>query len=280
VPGIFISYRRKDTSGHAGHLAADLIDRFGRSSVFMDVDSIPVGEEYANPIQHALDSCQVALILIGDDWLASTGSGGRRIDEADDWVRNEVASALARSDVRVIPVLVEGASMPDSAELPADISKVSKIEACDLSNRRWRYDVEQLCESVKGGGPGRPTTSVVKRAPTWAKAGAAAVLAAVVVAGVLLVTGGGSSPSCANEVITPDVRDRLSTAEGTNQPASPGSVYYGTCGDTGWALAQFPDGSDGVFKQTGFSWTKLGSIAAARCLVPSELRDAWHQGGC
>ena len=271
----------RDTSGHAGHLAADLIDRFGRSSVFMDVDSIPVGEEFENPIQHALDSCQVALVLIGDDWLASTSSGEqRRIDKNDDWVRNEVAAALKRSDVRVIPILVEGATMPSPSELPSEISRISKIEACELSNRRWKYDFERLYESVKDVGPRGRIGPAIRDAPGWAKAGVSATLGGVAAAVILLGTGGGSSSSCANQVIPPDLRGRLSVADGTRRPAVPGSVFYGACGGTSWAIAQFPGGGDGVFKQTGFSWTKLGSIASAECLIPSDLRDAWNLGGC
>jgi TIR domain len=103
---------------------------------------------YRERIQSALDSTHVTLVLIGDNWLASLpkakGSRGkqapRRIDDEDDWVRREVAAALERDDVTVVPVLVEGASMPDRSELPEDLSALPEIQYCELRNSEWPYD--------------------------------------------------------------------------------------------------------------------------------------------
>jgi hypothetical protein len=104
------------------------------------------------------------------------------------------------------------------------------------------------------------------------------VLIAAIVVGTSR-TGGGGDATCVNRTVPRDVRAQLSTANGTTAPAVQGTVYYGTCGAQGWALATFPDGTDGVFKQSGFHWTKLDSIAAAKCAsVPADLLDEWHQG--
>jgi len=146
MPNIFISYRREDTSGDAGHLASDLCDRFGRDNVFIDIDAISGGADFEQRIQHALDRSRVTFVLIGDRWLTvTTQDGTRRLDGEHDYVRREIAAALAREDVAVVPVLVEGAKMPTAAQLPRDIAALATRNAVDLSNKRWRYDVRQLC---------------------------------------------------------------------------------------------------------------------------------------
>jgi hypothetical protein len=145
MPNIFISYRREDTSGDAGHLAADLAFRFGRADVFIDVDGISGGVNFETRIQQALDRSRVTFVLIGDRWLtAAAGDGSRRLDDERDYVRREIAAALSREDVTVVPVLVEGARMPDSSELPKDIAALATRNALPLSAKRWRYDVRQI----------------------------------------------------------------------------------------------------------------------------------------
>jgi hypothetical protein len=145
MPTVFISYRRDDTAGEAGRLADDLSEKFGRSRVFIDVDSIPLATNFEDRIHAALDSCRVVFVLIGDQWLtARLPSGERRLDAEDDYLRQEVAAALTRDDVAVVPVLVEGAEMPSAEDLPPDISTLAKINAVDLSHKRWRADVGTL----------------------------------------------------------------------------------------------------------------------------------------
>ena len=145
MPTVFISYRRDDTAGEAGRLADDLSERFGRSRVFIDVDSIPLATNFEDRIRDALDSCQVVFVLIGSEWLtARLPSGERRLDAQGDYLRQEVAAALERTDVAVVPVLIEGAKMPNAEDLPSEISALAKINAVELSNRRWRTDVGTL----------------------------------------------------------------------------------------------------------------------------------------
>ncbi|MDX6698774.1 MAG: hypothetical protein QOE65_2171 [Solirubrobacteraceae bacterium] len=192
MPSIFISYRREDTSGEAGRLAEDLESRFGRAGIFMDVDSISPGVNFEDRIDGALAACQVALVLIGDRWLsAQLPDGQRRLDDEADYVRHEIAAALSRADVTVVPVLVEGARMPSPADLPPDISGLAKINAFELSNKRWDYDLGQLCdiaERYEGG-----VRRVARNVPRWAWAAAAAVVLAAVVAAIVLLATGGST---------------------------------------------------------------------------------------
>ena len=116
--GIFISYRREDTAPYAGRLYDMLIDRFGDPNVFMDVDSIEPGLDFAEAVRNAVGSCKVLLVLIGGEWLNATNSKGqRRIDDPTDFVYLEIEAALER-DIRVIPLLVAGARMMSEEELP------------------------------------------------------------------------------------------------------------------------------------------------------------------
>jgi hypothetical protein len=143
---IFISYRRDDTSGEAGHLSADLGKRFGRENVFIDIDTIAPGVDFETRISQALSACRVMFVLIGNHWLNATlADGTRRLDDERDYVRKEIATGLRRPDVQVVPVLVEGTVMPSADQLPKDIVELAKRNAVELSNKRWRYDLSQLC---------------------------------------------------------------------------------------------------------------------------------------
>ena len=151
---VFLSYRREDSAGHAGRLADHLLDRFGQGSVFVDVESIEAGADFTAEIERAISSSEAVLVLIGPGWLdAKTTSGIRRLDEPADFVRREVEAALT-SQVRVVPVLVGGASMPAEAELPTSIAALARRNAVELLDRRWREDVDALVDVLEGRGRG------------------------------------------------------------------------------------------------------------------------------
>ena len=116
--GIFVSYRREEAGHVAGRLADRLAKRFGTSNVFIDVDSIEPGIDFADAIQHAIDRCDVLLALIGSQWATVVDeTGHRRLDNPDDYIVLELKAALAR-DLRVIPVLVDGANVPPQEFCP------------------------------------------------------------------------------------------------------------------------------------------------------------------
>ncbi len=141
---IFLSYRREDTAYAAGWLYDRLAERFGGGQVFKDVDSIELGEDFVQAVATAVGSCDVLLALIGDRWLTITGSDGtRRLDDPEDFVRLEIAAALAR-DVRVVPILVAGARMPDAGDLPPSLAKLVRRQALELSPSRFDADLSRL----------------------------------------------------------------------------------------------------------------------------------------
>src|ERR1700733_9408260 len=141
VPGrIFMTYRREDTAFPAGWLYDRLASHFGRDQVFKDIDSIELGDDFIEVITTAVGSCDVLLALIGGRWLTITGQDGRRrLDNPDDFVRLEIEAALARQ-VRVIPVLVDGARMPRAEELPPSLAKLTRRQALELSPVRFDAD--------------------------------------------------------------------------------------------------------------------------------------------
>jgi formylglycine-generating enzyme required for sulfatase activity len=146
--GIFVSYRRDDSGGHAGRLYDRLTTHFGEDQIFMDIDQIEPGEDFVQVIEDAVGSCGILLALIGRSWLTSRDEAGRRLDNPKDFVRLEIAIALNR-DIRVIPVLVQGALMPRLPDLPEDLSSLSRRQALELSDLRWRHDVDQLIGTLE-----------------------------------------------------------------------------------------------------------------------------------
>jgi TIR domain len=141
---IFMSYRREETAYPAGWLYDRLVDRFGSDQVFKDVDSIELGDDFVEVITRAVGACDVLLALIGQEWLTITDARGRRrLNNPHDFVRLEIEAALTRN-VRVIPILVDGASMPDAGELPESLARLVRRQALELSPSRFAFDTGRL----------------------------------------------------------------------------------------------------------------------------------------
>jgi hypothetical protein len=120
VDRIFISYRRDDGGGFAGNLYRDLRHAFG-NQVFQDLHGAGAAVRYRERIDAALTRCAVVVVVIGPDWLRRDADGSNRLEDPDDLLRYEIATALRRSDVDVFPVLVGGAALPRHAELPEEV---------------------------------------------------------------------------------------------------------------------------------------------------------------
>ena len=139
-----MSYRREDSAYPAGWLYDRLASHFGSDQVFKDIDSIELGDNFVQVITTAVGSCDVLLAVIGVQWLTITGQDGRRrLDNPADFVRLEIEAALARN-VRVIPILVEGAWMPPADELPASLAKLTRRQALELTPSRFDADTRRL----------------------------------------------------------------------------------------------------------------------------------------
>lgn len=149
MQGIFISYRRQDSQSAAGRLADHLRENMHGVPIFRDVETIEPGVDFVDAIGRALQSCRILLAVIGPRWVSLPDAGGRRrLDDPNDYTRLEISTALQRDDVRVIPVLVEGAQMPASDDLPDDLKALARRNAIELTDKRWEYDVSQLLETL------------------------------------------------------------------------------------------------------------------------------------
>jgi TIR domain len=146
---VFISYRRQESSGLAGRLYDRLAARFGDDQVFMDVDTIALGVDFAEVISQAVSTCEVLLAVIGPRWLTVTDEDGRRrLDDPDDFVRLEIAAALER-DIRVIPILVEGAVMPRRQQLPEALAGLARRNALSLRHESFGSDADRLLTAIE-----------------------------------------------------------------------------------------------------------------------------------
>jgi hypothetical protein len=166
-PKIFISYRRRDVPGYAGRLYDSLKRELGEDKLFRDIDSIRGGDNFREKIETAVASCELLLAVIGPGWLNSTDkNGARRLDKNDDFVRLEIEAALKRN-IRVIPVLMQEATLPLPEELPPSMATLTDRQAVELDDSRWDSDVERLIELIQDvipkTGPLTPQPEPVKR---------------------------------------------------------------------------------------------------------------------
>ena len=147
---VFISYRRSDSKDIAARVADNLAQVREIDSVFLDVDSIAHGEHFPGRLDTEVRRADVVLAVIGQGWMgAKSDNGVPRIQSDNDFVRREIATAL-RADKRVIPCLVDDASMPGPADLPYDIAGLAERNACSLRHTTYRVDFEIVCEAILG----------------------------------------------------------------------------------------------------------------------------------
>jgi TIR domain len=148
MSGIFISYRREDSTAYARLLSEDLGDVFGPNLVFRDVDTMGPGVDFPTAIAEAVNECDVLLALIGERWLTAELGGRRRIDDENDYVRLEIQAALDRG-ILVVPVLLEDTRMPSRAELPGPLAKLADRNAHRLTDESWNYGVDRLATALR-----------------------------------------------------------------------------------------------------------------------------------
>ena len=128
---IIISYRRADSAAISGRIFDRLAGHYGEDAVFMDVDKIPFGTDFRDHIRKVLAGGDILLAVIGPSWLGKASDGTSRIKDEADPVRVEIESAL-RQKTRIIPVLVDGASMPSVADLPDPLRDLAYLNAAPI----------------------------------------------------------------------------------------------------------------------------------------------------
>src|SRR5215475_1217553 len=150
MPKIVVSYRRSDSQAMAGRIYDRLSAHYGDESVFMDIDKIPVGTDFRQYVRNELRQADVLLAIIGPHWLESRDDGRKRISERADPVRIEIETAL-EGGIPVVPVLVDGASMPGEDQLPDTLKDFAFINAAIVDiGRDFRQHMDRLIRAIDG----------------------------------------------------------------------------------------------------------------------------------
>jgi hypothetical protein len=146
---IFISYRRGSSNDVTGRMYDRLVRQFGKERVFKDVDSIPLGVDFRKHLTDSVGKCQLLLAVIGTDWRGGEPGKNPRLDEPHDFVRIEIESALQRG-IPVIPVLVQGAPVPQEEELPPSLQALAFHQTISVRpDPDFHSDVERLIKGIE-----------------------------------------------------------------------------------------------------------------------------------
>jgi TIR domain-containing protein len=268
-PNVFISYRRSDSHAHAGRLADFLSSRLGKEHVFIDVDSIPAGREFFEFISDTMARTDVLVLVIGPSWQSATdGEGRRRLDDPADIVRRETEAALARG-AKVVPVLVDGATMPEESALPESLKPIAAINAFSLPNRGWNIAATELATSLKRSTPSGRGGYVRGSSPALVGAAAVAIVVAIALGVAALLRSDGSGGNAAgldaprSTTTTPAVTIKIDLTELSRLGPHPVASVY---------IRQRPSISD----TANFLPTGCGVGTAPACLRadPGDTRKA------
>jgi|GEM_PF-2125357 len=145
---IFLSYRRSDARADARSIYQRLQRDFGTRRLFIDIDTIEKGHDFRIALDEALTSTSVMLVLVGKDWLDTRDDQGRRrLDDPSDFVRIEVTRAF-ELELTVVPVLIDGAEIPRTDQLPDDIKDLASRQALRLSHDNFARDMDGLADVI------------------------------------------------------------------------------------------------------------------------------------
>ncbi|GAA0906351.1 toll/interleukin-1 receptor domain-containing protein [Virgisporangium aurantiacum] len=146
---IFLSYRRDDVPPYVRLLKDHLSRRIPGAQVFMDIDSVSLGVDFADKIRTEIESSDALVAVIGAKWMGLTDEPGKsRLDDPDDYVRFEIRTAMVHG-VPVIPVLVDGARPFRRDQMPAEIDRFAGLNALELTHLRFDDDIERLARDIQ-----------------------------------------------------------------------------------------------------------------------------------
>lgn len=94
---IFLSYSRED-AGNFGSIFIDIWDN--GHAVFIDVNSITIGDPWARSIEHNISNCDIFLVILTPDALRSN------------YVENEILQAQRENKI-IVPCISEDVTYID-----------------------------------------------------------------------------------------------------------------------------------------------------------------------
>ncbi len=133
MSGIVVLYRRMDSAFETNAIVVEVARKYGRGNVFYDIDTIPPGINFLEYITRGISQAALVVCVIGNNWFGISESGSRRIDSPQDFVLLELQVAL-KYRIPIIPVLVQGAQMPSSEQLPTSIASFAELNGISLHN--------------------------------------------------------------------------------------------------------------------------------------------------
>jgi CHASE2 domain-containing sensor protein len=156
---LFVSYRRADSEASAGRLADALGRQFGARRVFLDTASMPLGLEFMRVLESQVARSDVVLVIIGPSWASLSNERGVRLHQEDDPVRFELVHAQ-QAGKRIVPVLIESASMPNAESLPEELRFIFDYTFHPVRNATFASDFDALVDGVLGRNRGRVATEL------------------------------------------------------------------------------------------------------------------------
>jgi tetratricopeptide (TPR) repeat protein len=149
MPKITVSYRREDSEAITGRIFEHLVRRYGRDSVFRDIDNIPAGVDFRHHITDVLNNTDTLIVVVGRKWLGPTTAGRSRINDEDDPVRIELETVIRRG-IGVIPVLVGDAKMPKASQLPESLKDFTFRNAIRVDpGQDFDHHIDRLLRSIE-----------------------------------------------------------------------------------------------------------------------------------
>lgn len=140
---IFISYRKSDVGLAAGRVHEVFATTLGTERVWQDAYGIGFGEDFVQTIDNMLRSCSAMVVLIGPAWAP------HKLHQPDDWPRLELEKALARN-IRVFPLLLMGARMPEVDELPRELARLSRRQSWTIrDDPHFRSDLKEAAQEIQ-----------------------------------------------------------------------------------------------------------------------------------
>ncbi len=281
---VFICYRREDAPATTGRIYDHLVQSFGEASVFKDVDSIPIGADFPSHIQHILRQATAQVVIIGPRWLDIRDEAGQsRLQNPGDFVRQEIETGLA-SGIPVIPVLVEGATMPPTSALPPSLAPLTRLQSVnirfdpDFTNdaRRLITAIERVDTTARGTAA-RPGASPAGNAQSsrtkgrgWLFGGLLVALAALLV--VLAATRGLFQFPPIGTVSHTPTATAIAAATASPTPVI-GAIYLQSLAQpvSGWTMNK-----QCLFLSDGYhnDYTAGAQNTANPCYSPVQVKDA------
>ena len=159
----------------------------------MDVEDIPFGSDFRDHIRNELLRSDLLLVIVGRGWLSKDDSGAARIQSETDPVRIEVETALQNS-IPVIPVLVNGAQIPEPSDLPESLRNFVFLNAATVdAGRDFHVHMDRLIVGIDAVEAARRKTAapaqraVARPEATRLRVGGLSAVAAV--SGAILLAG-------------------------------------------------------------------------------------------